>query len=254
MTLAVSRDEVRAAIAMQVGWPIPAQWSIRQETQFEIIFKRAQRQIYYPPILPGEKSPHEWSWLSPWQTLSIVADVADYDLPDDFAGMIDEFTYLDYSVGSRSVTLTTDVEIRRLRQMAHDGTGYPEKAAIIPLPSDGDQPQTWQVHFWPTPAAAYELRYRYAAVPHAMSASKTYPLGGTPFADAFLSSCLAAAESELDDKRDIRFADFVEKLAAAVAYDRNRNVQSLGYCGDRSVEGPREWSTINVLTYNGDEL
>jgi hypothetical protein len=240
---------------MRLGWVAPASWSASQESQFTVVLNRAQRQLYYPPILPNERSPHEWSFLSPWSTLGTTSDVADYDLPENFAGMIDDFTYIDQYVGTRTITLVSDLEIRRLRQQADSGTGYPEKVAILPLPSDGDEPQRWHAHFWPTPSGAYSLRYRYAATPDGISSTKPYPLGGAPFADAFMASVLAAAESELEDKRDIAYMDFMEKLAAAVAYDRRRNIQSLGYASDPGMDHLSGFnSTITTLTLNGETL
>jgi hypothetical protein len=254
-TLAVTYTDVRAALAMRLGWAVPASWTATQELQYGVIIKRAERQLYYPPVLPGEKSPHEWSFLSPWSAISTTSDVADYDLPENFAGMIDDFTYIDYSVGSRTIKLVTDVEIRRLRQMATFGTGYPEMASILPLPSDGDEPQVWQVHFWPTPGGEYQLRYRYAMTPDGITSTKPYPLGGAPFADAYMASVMSAAESELDDKRDIAFVDFIEKLTAAVNYDRGRNIQSLGICRDSSMDHlDGFYSTIPTISLNGEEL
>lgn len=62
-----------------------------QQAEVNLLLERAQRQVYFPPILPGETQAHSWSWLHPVTTLTTSA----------------EYTTGTVAIASGVVTLTT---------------------------------------------------------------------------------------------------------------------------------------------------
>ena len=250
-TLSVSRQDILRLIGQYLGWNQSyALWSAGQMQRAEDIVASGLRQFYTPPILPGERTIHKWSFLSPWATLGLQADKGDYDLPDDFGGLDDELTFISDTVGSCPIQLVSEAEIRRRRQVeGNDVTGYPTMACIVPVASDGDDPQRWMISFRPIPGGDYELQFRYRSNPFQLSPSKPYPLGGQPHAETLISSCLAAAELKMNDEQGPYYADFVEKLRSSVALDRSINLQTLGYNGD----GPTisEYERGTTVLFNG---
>lgn len=252
-SLSLSLADIRQALALHLGWSLDAsKWTENQKAQSLVIIRDGLHQFYSPPILPGEPAQHEWTFLSPWAHLSVQANVFQYDLPEDFAGITDDLTFRTDSAGYCPIRLVSDVKIRQLRQGAGDITGYPYMAAVVPSVSDGSRPQVWTIVFYPTPDASYEFHLRYHSNPNNLSDFAPFPLGGVQAAAALQASVLAAAELALEDTKGVRYADFMEKLRAAIAADRQRNVTSLGYCGDGDTAVPYERDF--VLTYNGTEL
>lgn len=254
-SLTLTRSDILSALGMYLGWPInPGEWGQNRTSQSEIILAKGLRQVYNPPILPGEVAQHEWTFLTPLAEITTQENVADYDLPEDFAGLADDLTFKSETQGYYPLRICTDVEIRKRRQGVADLTGYPEMAAILPLPSDGTLPQRWGLMLYPTPDGAYTLECRYHSDPSNISQSKPYPLGGLPLADVIMASVIAAAELELNDQPGPRWEDFITKLRAAVSLDRRRNVQSLGYCADPSTDVPRFYAQDTRLIFNDEVL
>lgn len=254
-TLTITHEDIQKSLGMYLGWSInPGSWSANETAQAEIIIAKGIRQVYNPPILPGEHSQHEWTFLTPVRIFETQSDVADYDLPEDFAGLADDITFKSETQGYYPLRIVSDVEIRKRRQGVANLSGYPEMAAVLPLPADGTQPQRWSLMLYPTPDGAYEMEYRYHSDPNNVSAGTPYPLGGLPLADVIMASVIAAAELELNDAPGPRMEDFLMKLRAAVSLDRRRNVQSLGYCADPSTDVPRFYAQDTRLIYNDTEL
>lgn len=257
--LSLTRSDLLRHLGRDRGWKRqPGEWDERQKSDGNDIVDQGLRNFYLPPILPGERTQHEWTFLSPWASLTTVADKATYDLPEDFGGISDEITFLSDNSGPCPITLVSDAKLRRLQQGVTTLTGYPDCACIVPAPGDGSRPQIWQITFYPAPDGAYELRLRYKSNPLQIIDSAPYPLGGQPAAEALLASVLAAGESKLDDTQGVRYLEYIQKLQAAVSWDRNRNVQSLGMVRDPSTEswehGSVPFSRNTRLYLNGELL
>lgn len=256
-TLELRRDDLLRHIGRELGWGRdPGGWQEREQTDGEDVLNAALRQFYSPHVLPGEKCQHEWSFLTPWATITTSANVDTYQLPEDFAGLTDVITFLSENSGPCPIHIVSDAKIRRLQQGIQSITGYPDCACITPETSDGQRSQRWKITFYPTPDGEYPLRMRYRSNPYAIIDSAPYPLGGQPSSDALLASVLAAAESHLNDAQGIRYVEYLQKLQAAIYSDRSRNVSSLGYCGDPSMfnyETP-PYQPVTRLYLNGTEL
>lgn len=256
-SLQLRRSDLLRHLGRDRGWDRDVgQWTPNQQVDGDDILSNALRQLYSPPILPGERTQHSWTCLNPWGTLTTQADVSTYDLPPDFGGLTDPLTFVSENSGPCPIAVVSDFRIRQLQQGATSISGYPDCACILPSVSDGSRPQLWQIVFYPTPDGQYELRFRYRSDPYNLIDSAPYPLGGQSMSDALLASVLASAESRLGDARGIRYEEFLEKLRSAVSWDRSHNVSSLGYCGDPSVTDydPYPYQPVSRLYYNGIEL
>jgi len=256
MSINLQRSEILRILGRDLGWARePSFWDERQHADADDMLTLGVLQFYSPMILPGERSQHEWTFLTPWTTIVTAASQSDYDLPEDFGGLTDDITFLSENTGPCPIKIVSDSMIRRYQQRSQNVTGFPEYACIMPSPSDGSRPQAWQITFAPTPSGIYELRMRYRSNPSQIIDSAPYPLGGQPTADALIASVLCAAESKLNDTQGVRYMEYVEKLRAAVAWDRSHNLQSLGYCGDRSVSSyDDEYQPSTRIYLNGVEL
>jgi hypothetical protein len=175
--------------------------------------------FYFPPPLPRgdgipDHSPHQWTFLSPVASLAVAAGTATYELPSDFSGVIGEFTGQ-----ALRISVVPEVQLRQV-QGSEGKTGTPLYAAIRPKKTAGGAEQGWEVVFYPTPAAAATLSYRYSVAPVELSDSNPFPLGGRQFAETILQSCLAVAEErQTKISTGPANAKYLERLAAAVQLD-----------------------------------
>jgi len=114
---------------------------------------------YLFPVIPAEKTPHKWSWLSPTATLALAADDYDYDLPEDFGGLVGTFTYA-ADVRERPIQIVGEGKIRELRA-ASDEDGDPWFVAVRPKAFTIATGQRWEAIFYPTPDQVRTMTYRY---------------------------------------------------------------------------------------------
>lgn len=120
-----------------------------------------------------------------------------FTMPWDYGGMAGDgvFTYANAESKLHTITLTTDVDIRRLRQTTVS-TGTPYLAAILPKTTDGTEGQRWEAIFHLPPNDVLTLHYRYYVLPDALVlTSLEYPYGSVAHSETILESCLAIAES-----------------------------------------------------------
>lgn len=185
-------------------------------------------QFYYPPST-GQKVPYEWSFLKPEATIATLNNDFDYDLPSDFGGIVQDFTYTTADA-VRKPKLVSPEDI-----MAHRGnvaavTGPPKYIAIRPKTSTGSAAQGFEAIVYPTPVTGSlpTLRYRYLVVPALMTSSATYPLGALSHAETIAASCLATAEVYWKGTMGPMRQYFMERLRASIAIDMRGNALSSG--------------------------
>ena len=157
----------------------------------------------------------------------------DYILPENFSGIEGDLTYQP-SVSSDTVIVVSESKIRSLRQQTPKD-GNPVYAGIRALSTDGTSLQKHEIMFWPRPDSDLELEYKYYLLPQALTVDNPYPYGAKTHGETILQSCLAIAEQRLDDKADIHWQRFMERLAASIQYEqRTSRYQIIGYNGDNS--------------------
>ena len=74
-TLAASCFDIARDTAAELGFgrrtSVAQGLSANQQADLDQALKAGYRQVYMPPVLPGERTPHEWSWLKPWTTMIV---------------------------------------------------------------------------------------------------------------------------------------------------------------------------------------
>ena len=194
------------------------------------------------------------------ETGYVTVDSEDtFTLPWDYGGMAGDgkFTYDNGEGKICSVTLTSDAEIRKLRQSSVS-TGTPYLCAIVPKTTDGTEGQRWEAMFYPPPDEVLILHYRYAVLPDSLvSSTKEYPYGSAAHSETILESCLAIAETREKDGGDgSHQTRFAALLVASIDQDSTLGhpVIHYGYNGDHSDDVPDDRMQNNfdgLVTFNG---
>jgi hypothetical protein len=253
--LSLARNDLRNAVGFYAGFGLDyAQYSTDQLAITDKIIDIGCRKFYQPPPIPGERTTHVWSFLQPIARMSLTEDVVDYDLPDDYAGLQD-MIYL--STDDTTWTAIEQTHASRILSKRQGGlelvNGRPELVAVQVIPSTGETPTRRSLMVWPTPDQAYTINFVYTSNPFQLTATQLYPLGGQPHAETLRMACLAAAEQNLNDERNLQYTEFMERLTASVHFDRQANgPKSYGYNGDRSTSPVgRDYRNNNTVTYMG---
>lgn len=259
MSLAVTRTELLRAVGRYLGFgDDPASdWDAHQLQAALDAVTAGEAQFYAPPILPGERTAHRWSFLKQFLVLTTTAGQGDYDLPTDFGGALERLSFsANDNVWEGQLRLTGHAQILAQRQR-NDGRSRPCLYAVWPLPATGEQPQRWGLSLYPIPDQEYTLSGPYLINPHGVEANTPYPLGGQPHGETLRQSVLAAAELAMDGEQGVHWNAFLQRLAASVSLDRATSGPHLfGYNTDRSIAPSIEripTGRRRYVTYNGQE-
>ena len=156
-----------------------------------------------------------------------------YDLPDDFGGVEGDFTF-EPAEGFSPIMVVGEGRIRALRQES-DSRYRPRYVAVRPKESDGSSGQRFEAMFWPIPNSVYPLVYRKLVLANALTVSNSNPLGGMAHSQTILASCLAAAESQTEDRRGPKWDEYMTQLGASIEHDKKAYSQEyFGYNRDNS--------------------
>jgi hypothetical protein len=249
-SLAIDYDVLRREVGRELGFSRdPAAWNANQTTDVDDVINAGLRQWYRPPRLPNERSAHQWSFLRPVGSLVLVASVEDYDLPRSFGGLDGDMTFhFSDDVARKGILHVSESHIRNIRQSnTHRNTQYyPRLAAVVPVLSAGLEQARYQLWIWPEPDVSYTITYRYWARQEGLTVNNPIPLGAEEHAETIIASCLAAAESRLNDDAGVRREQYLEQLLASVDFDRRLNIPtSLGYNSNpRGAEDERQQGYI----------
>lgn len=192
------------------------------------------------------------SWVSSTQLLLVDTDVTVaagsgyelgrpyYDLPSDFAGLHgrQEFTYTPGKSDLYGpIPVVSQLGLRR-KEQDWAWTYQPIEAALRPKTLDSPSgSQIWQVQFWPVPDARYTLHYQYVHDPEMLDETNINHWGGTPYSEAIILSCLAAAEEQVNDGSTLMHDRFEAALARAIRHDQTATgADRLGPWYDNSTE------------------
>ena len=246
-TLSETRTGLRREIAHYLGYSRDTTtWTTDESTELDYIITQGLRSYYNHPTVPQWPG-HEWSFLKPTASLVVTEDIWQYQLPDDYAGIIGDLTF-GSSQASPSVRVISELQIRQMRQLG-TSSGIPQYAAIVPLASTGIMGQRFQLQLYPTPSGTYTLTYKYTSAPYALTATLLYPLGGVNHIEGILASCLAVAERIKNDEQGVQWAHFMRTLEANIARDSAQGPETLGYNGD--PKRGRIYPVIRSGGYNG---
>jgi hypothetical protein len=243
--------------------PNPAAWSHGQEQLIAEALRRAKRKVYNPPIVMGERYPHDWSFLRPLGTIQTVAGQYAYDLPADFAQMYGPLTHS--TQGSTlypSINFIGEHIIRQLLQR-QETTARPDRAAVRVKQKGEHSSTAYELLLWPVPDDSYTIDFRYRVNPDTSEANSLPALvesmdlhGGDRYSEMFLEAAFLSADEIMGVKRSVHDERFIRAVMNAVGSDRLTSApDSMGYNGDPSSR--RQWTgdwheyDENVVTYNG---
>jgi hypothetical protein len=250
-SLLLGYTDFQKAVGSFLGYGSDATtWTESQVTEVDDLIQSGLRQFYLP-IIPGTDQVYSWSFLKPIASLATTANTGDYNLPDDFSGLVDEkLTFAPGDYGHLPVTMIGEGQIRILRQKTE--AGRPRFASIRPKANTGAAGQKFEILFYPTPDDAYILSYRYNVQPNKISTISPYPYGGMTNSECILESCLAMAENRSDDTVGLHQAKYQERLAASIRYDQKISTpEYLGYNGDPSIRNQETPERFRSVTVNG---
>lgn len=218
MSLTITYSEILDEIGRKFGFGgAYSVWSsdTTKVADAERFVKSGLRRFYFNSQL--ESAPHQWSFLTPMDSLATVDGTQAYVLPDDFVSIKTPFVIDGGTEALRLQKRTVAQILEMTRAESRDGT--PEYYAIRSTGNVGGAPQ-YEVLFYPIPDAAYTLRYRYVLSPPEMTTDNPYHLGGPQHSETVLESILAAGELKLEDRKGDHEERFRECLAMSIALDR----------------------------------
>jgi hypothetical protein len=178
-----------------------------------------------------------------------------YDLPDDFGRIFDSLHYA-ANLHRASIDIISVSQLLGKRS-EWDLTGYPEHAAIRYKASDRTDGQRQEVLFYPTPDVDLTLYYEYEAYSGVLSTTYPYPLGGMQLAELYLESCLAVAESRVNQEMGIHNQQFQMLLIDAIQRDMKRGAKNFGKMGQPDTERmafKRGYDSSYFITYKGERI
>lgn len=179
-----------------------------------------------------------------------------YDLPDNFGRLVGGFHYEPVTY-RRPISIISAGRIEDYLARINT-TGTPHEAAVRYKSSDGTTGQRQEVLFFPIPSADWRLQYEYEAYSGALSDTFPYPLGGMQLAELYTESCLAIAETRINDEIGQHQQQFQALIVDCISRDRKRGAQMYGHFGnhDNDYESDhRGWYLPPFpITYNGQTL
>jgi len=262
MDLSVTFPDLMAYTADYLGWGKGAAngdkaWTARKLADLTFWVQRGVALFYNPPILPGDRTAYNWSFLYPTTTLALTQSTDTYLLPDDFEA-------IDGTVGVKT-TERAPVNVRVVpardiyqQQAARSGlSSQPLMVAVEPVKGTGPATgQKWQLLVYPPPDQDYTLDIRYKVAPQAPSETRPFVYGGQRHSNTVQAACIAAVEIHRDNiTGGPRWQFFIECLKTSISLDRDLKPDLFGYNGDRS-DRP-EWFRDNrhlrsgIVTVNG---
>lgn len=257
-TLSLTRDRLRTLIGDFAGYGRTyANMSSKQQARVDEALASGLRNFYIPALLKNGLPPHEWTFLKPVISISLIASDYDYDLPDNFISFDPgaRVTYASSDNADCPIQETSEGRIRTLRMsQAIAVTGAPQYWAHRPkagTPTGTTAGQRHEIIFFPTPEASYTVSARVKIAADVMTDAQSYPYGGMQHAETLMASCLAAFERLYNDNQTKWQDIFAERLLASVQADLQNAPASLGYNGDKSSYRHDCLHRVNFTTVNG---
>lgn len=231
--LSLSYIQLMEAVGDYLGFGTSmADYNDSEKKRCNVIVQAGLRQ-FYRPIRAASGRVHEWGFLKPVQTLSLVAGTYTYDLPANFGSIEGRLTYDPGEYGC-SVVLTSAQKVMEMRQWSDAVTGPPKYAAIVPKTSNERQ-RRYEILMYPTPDQAYTLSFRMNILQGPISENNPYVYGGELHAETITEACLSVAEQRLNDQAGMHTQLYRELLDASIVRDASANEpESLGVMRDDS--------------------
>lgn len=163
----------------------------------------------------------------------------DYELNAQFGGLRGEITYDDAS-RFQPVPVISEGQIMTLRARDTTRTGKPQFVAVrsAGIPSGTSAGQRHDLLIWPEPDDDYLLNIPFNVQVNKLSATNTYPVGGSQHSDTILASMRDVWERSTGNTSGVEHANFMERLAASIQNDRQTMApKTLGYGAGQGTSG-----------------
>lgn len=269
-TLAIRYQEFQAEVGEYLGWGKGVNygekpWTRDKSNRINSFLKAGLSNFYYPPVVPPARAIYQWSFLKPVANIAFPNGGQWVYLPDDYGGYEGQITITSLQTQTPwPLRITSIGEILQMYQVDPTITGRPMRAAITPVrgtrPDGGQQ---WQLWIYPLADQAYTFQLQYYINPDFLSGDLPYAYGGPEHHQTILESCLAVAESRLDDvalSQSNHYMAFMERLKSSIGLDTRQKAQWIGKNIDRSdcEQGYDRtllhWLIQGGVTYNGNPL
>jgi hypothetical protein len=235
-------SDFRSELAAWLGYGFDSsQWTADEILELNRHIQEAYRWILYPQTIPGEKTPHTWSWLEQTTTLTTTADDYDYTMPADYGSFVGHFLIWGSGVSYDPVWRTNDTDILLKRQFS-EMDGRPQCFALRWAAQVAGSNQRQEIILYPTPDAEYTLIYKYAVLTGPLSETNPYPLGGPRMSQLMMEAVKAIGETKKNGQRGDQWNVFVMQMQSAIALDKGTNTtRTLGMMAGspRHNYGPR---------------
>lgn len=232
-SMSVSYGDLVREVAVFLGYD-PESLTEYQRAQVDGFVQSGVRNFYYPPKMDGVDEHFEWSFIRQTGSVSVVAGVADYNLPDGFGRIAGQIAVL--SDPGPTLPVIPYGDIVRMRQRGQ--TARPRFASVTSSQAFGSRGQMKQIHLFPTPDKDYTLTFVCDSDTGKIDATnRPYPLGGAMYSELIIESCLAVAEQRANDEEGLHTKKFNELLVSTIARDRKSSAQSFGDIGDPEARG-----------------
>lgn len=230
-TLAADYTTLKQEVAHFLGYDAAA-LTAAQAAEIDRYIQSGLRQFYYPPAMEGVDVDFEWDFMRQDGSVTTTANTAEYVLPDGFGRFAGQLTFADPS-WRQTVPVIPYGDLLRMLKGRPDEKGRPLFAATMAQNAYGEKGQKKKVYFFPTPDAAYTLKFACDADTGKIdAATKPFPLGGPMFAELVIESCLAIAEQKANDEIGAHTAKFQQLLVSMIQRNRKAGAQVYGNVGD----------------------
>lgn len=189
------------------------------------VVKGGLRRFYFPQ--PVGEVVHEWSFFLVEGTVT-VGTSGSVALSDDFGGELKELVF-DGTTGNNTISIIDIEDLRAMRKNQAANSGSTIRYAALRVVSADPSASAGTRHtleVFPAPSGDTDLRYTFRRRPVLPISTSTYVWGGVEHAETIKAACLAEMESLEDDIAGPQYANFMERLAASIAFDRQAQGKS----------------------------
>lgn len=212
-------SDFRKAVAVYAGFGADSDdWTADQTVELGEDVNEAYRWILNPETIPGERSPHQWSWREQWTTLITASGTYEYTLPADFGSFVGKNMFWGASTGYTHPMKVNDGDILD-RRSSGTTSGRPTCFALHWAAQTAGSRQRQVIWLHPIPDGEYTLNYKYAVLTTGLSESNPYPLGGPRIGQLVLEFSKAIGEAKRNGGRGDQWAMAMARLRAEIAMD-----------------------------------
>jgi hypothetical protein len=228
-------------VRMGLG-PNRRQWGHDKTKMVDRRIQTGYAKFIHPQIIVGlAPVTHRWSFLTQFGTITTVPYQYNLDaMPVGFGTVLGPMTF-DSEDGFGSIDVVDPNRIEELQSGAINETGVPRLVAFRSvITNEAGINQFADSHqeaiFWPTPDAAYVIRFQYEVQPFPLTDLFVVPFGSPIHADTIMYSCFAVVEMEdFGIVNGPMRQEFERCLAKSISYDQTATTsQTLGFMADHS--------------------